>query len=79
MNRCRKGCTWTGLSRCHCSACHETFGGITGFDMHRRGSRCSGPENLGLKQNGAGIWVTPARFSTSDSRTHDVTKGQAAA
>jgi hypothetical protein len=32
------GCTntWTGLSRCHCSGCHRTFGGVRAFDLHRR-------------------------------------------
>lgn len=27
---------WPGVSRCHCSGCHNTFAGIDLFDRHRR-------------------------------------------
>lgn len=32
------GCSarWSGVSRAHCSACHETFAGAAFFDRHRR-------------------------------------------
>jgi hypothetical protein len=29
------GAVWSGLSACHCSACHRTFAGIGLFDRHR--------------------------------------------
>jgi hypothetical protein len=52
---CRKcGKDWGGLNTCHCSACHETFTGITAFDMHRAGSHagnqrhCLPPAGVGL-------------------------------
>jgi hypothetical protein len=41
---------WTGLRACHCGACHLTFTGIRGFDIHRRGSRCNDPATVGLVQ-----------------------------
>lgn len=41
---------WTGLSTCHCSGCHRTFGGVSLFDSHRsvagpHGS-CRDPQTL---------------------------------
>jgi hypothetical protein len=37
---------WTGLSACHCAACHRTFSGYRAFDIHRTGSRCNDPASL---------------------------------
>lgn len=55
------GCNsvWTGLNRCHCSKCHETFGGVSSFDKHLqpRRKKCIYPEKLGLTQNEQGVWV----------------------
>lgn len=55
---------WTGHSRCHCSQCHRTFGGIGLFDQHRRGE-CLDPETI-LNKTGEhvmflrdGIWRGP--------------------
>ena len=39
---------WTGLTAAHCSACHETFTGITAFDLHRRRGKCLWPPDIGL-------------------------------
>jgi hypothetical protein len=36
------GRRWTGRAPCHCSGCHQTFTGITAFDMHRTGSHVTG-------------------------------------
>jgi hypothetical protein len=33
---------WTGLTPCHCPACHRTFSGITAFDKHRDGNHARG-------------------------------------
>jgi hypothetical protein len=58
MITCRCNATWTGVNRAHCSACHNTFGGVTSFDAHRKGGRCTKPASLGLHNNGKGIWVS---------------------
>lgn len=50
------GSIWSGLARAHCTGCHKTFGGIHGFEMHRKGFKCVDPKSIGLieKDN---IWV----------------------
>lgn len=62
---CRCGSQWTGAGRAHCTAknCHQTFGGVTSFDAHRKqygehGS-CIDPATLGLVQTEKGIWSVP--------------------
>lgn len=37
------GAIWTGLIACHCSGCHETFTGLSAFDIHRVGGQCCDP------------------------------------
>jgi len=41
---------WSGFNRCHCSACHRTFGGVGLFDAHHRERRgkgeCIPPEQI---------------------------------
>lgn len=49
---------WTGEGRCHCSKCHNTFGGLTSFDQHRKGYRCLQPSKLDLTLNARGVWVS---------------------
>ena len=39
------------MNMCHCSACHHTFGGISGFDMHRQDGACRPPMSIGLHWN----------------------------
>lgn len=54
---CRKcGVAWTGHARNHCPTCHETFGGVGGFDMHRRDGRCVDPATVRLHQS-RGYWL----------------------
>jgi hypothetical protein len=55
------GCTntWTPLNACHCSGCHQTFAGITGFDKHRKYSKCVSPSTVGLVLNESGLWARP--------------------
>jgi hypothetical protein len=57
------GCavTWTGSSRCHCSACHRTFGGVGGFDAHRVRDGCVDPQAKAMVRNPQGVWVYPVR------------------
>jgi len=42
---------WTGLSACHCGACHRTFSGLSAFDIHCVRGRCNDPATL-FKRNG---------------------------
>lgn len=51
---------WTGLTPCHCSSCHLTFGGVRGFDRHRKAGSCLDPASLGLELSDTGIWMQPA-------------------
>jgi hypothetical protein len=65
------GCTatWTGTSRCHCSACHRTFAGVRLFDTHRSHygdhGHCIDPATLTTKTGEPiailrdGIWSSP--------------------
>lgn len=54
---------WTGEARCHCSACCNTFGGVTSFDAHRvqygEHGKCKKPEDIGLVLTEKGIWSVP--------------------
>ncbi len=62
---CARGCTWSGINRAHCGACHATFGSVSGFDKHRRGDRCYHPSVVGMElrlvnprgQEGAVSWT----------------------
>jgi len=58
-----------GSRMCHCSCCHETFGGVAGFDLHRRGlvakRRCASAvemATLRLVRDDRRVWRTLARF-----------------
>ncbi len=57
---------WTGKTRCHCAACHNTFGGLTSFDKHRRSYKCLNPEDLDLHLNENGIWVSDYMMEAID-------------
>ena len=68
---CGQGHRWIqrGDSTGHCSKCHRTFGGVTGFDMHlgvmgdgpggRRGP-CKDPETM-LDKHGRHVYTARAR------------------
>lgn len=49
---------WGGYNTSHCSACHQTFTGLTAFDKHRDGNhanstrRCLPPDLVGLIDSG---------------------------
>lgn len=71
------GCTntWTGLAQCHCSACHNTFGGISNFDRHRYNGECRRPEDIGLAIGARGVWSEPfswQREGDTDERVADL-------
>ena len=59
------GKSWTGITRAHCSGCHETFSTYRVSDKHRTGAfgadrRCVDPASVGLVLVG-GIWRGPGR------------------
>ena len=57
-----KGCgkSWTGHSRCHCTACHESFSSVSAFDRHRIDFACRPPGDPGLVLVD-GYWQWPQR------------------
>lgn len=63
----RCGAKWRGPSRAHCGACHRTFGGVTGFDKHRKNGVCLNPTTIGLVLSTAWdyeIWTLPVDEDT---------------
>lgn len=46
VSKCTSDCKAPTPFQAHCSLCHLTFGGITGFDLHRRGGQCSHPSTF---------------------------------
>lgn len=68
------GCTntWTGLAQCHCSVCHETFGGISNFDRHRFNGECRRPEDIGLAIGARGVWSEPFSWAREGDHSQDV-------
>lgn len=53
--RCGPQCRRPSPAQAHCTVCHATFGGVVGFDRHRRGGVCLDPARLGMV-NRDGIW-----------------------
>lgn len=52
---CSDQCRKPTPAQAHCSVCHETFGGVSMFDRHRRDGACLRPESCGMT-NRDGIW-----------------------
>jgi len=55
---CTDTCQRPAQTQAHCGTCHTTFGGVTGFDRHRRNGQCLDPATLGFMPR-AGIWRAP--------------------
>jgi len=54
--RCDERCIRPTPTQAHCgSGCHVTFGGVAGFDSHRRNGQCLDPANLGMVDRD-GVW-----------------------
>lgn len=54
---CTPTCVKPSPSNAHCSACHETFGSVSGFDRHRRAGACVDPVTIpGQRLTDGGIW-----------------------
>ncbi len=49
MSNCGPLCVRPTPSQAHCPTCHATFGGVTGFDDHRRGGVCGDPQAVGYE------------------------------
>ncbi|MFY1686426.1 hypothetical protein [Plantactinospora sp. WMMB782] len=45
-------------AQAHCATCHRTFGGVTGFDAHRKDAACLDPAGFGYVERD-GVWRTP--------------------
>lgn len=58
MSPCTSACRRPTPTQAHCCTCHRTFGGVRGFDRHRRGGRCVPPEQLGMVDRD-GVWRSP--------------------
>lgn len=56
---CTTTCIQPSPSQAHCGACHVTFGGVSGFDRHRRDGQCLTPEAIGHADNGRGVFRAP--------------------
>jgi hypothetical protein len=54
--------------------CHRTFGGVTGFDEHRRGDACLDPATLGYEERFGdptmpGLWRKPMPLEVLHGRS----------
>jgi hypothetical protein len=56
---CNGTCTQPTPSQAHCGACHTTFGGVSGFDRHRRDGQCLTPAEIGYTDDGRGVYRAP--------------------
>lgn len=56
--RCSETCVRPSQTQAHCKVCHRTFGGVSGFDQHRRAGGCLPPAELG-HSNRRGVWRRP--------------------
>ena len=56
---CGSVCVTPSPAQAHCGACHETFGGVSLFDRHRREGVCLRPMALGAEAR-SGVWRIPA-------------------
>ncbi|MEV5819389.1 hypothetical protein AB0L22_09450 [Micromonospora haikouensis] len=73
---CHTTCVLPTPAQAHCSACHTTFGGVTGFDSHRKDGTCVDPATLGFVQRD-GVWRMPMsedareRFARLNTQAED--------
>lgn len=45
--------------KCYCNGCHQKFGGVRGFERHRKNFKCVDPGSVGLSLNENGFWLLP--------------------
>jgi hypothetical protein len=72
------------MSTYGCSPCGETFGTLTLFDGHqdvdrkrRPVVRCADPRDLGLVQDGHGVWQTPEGLAARERATERLRRNRA--
>lgn len=58
MSVCLATCRAPSPAMAHCASCHLTFGGVTGFDTHRKDGHCLNPADLGYAERD-GVWRQP--------------------
>ena len=56
---CTPICVQPSPTQAHCGTYHLTFGGVRGFDRHRRRGVCVAPDVLGYTNNGSGVYRMP--------------------
>lgn len=58
---CTPTCIAPSPSNAHCAAegCHVTFGGVGGFDRHRRDGECLTPAKIGYTADSRGVYRAP--------------------
>jgi hypothetical protein len=70
---CTDTCVRPSPSQAHCSSCHITLSGVTGFDAHRRGGRCLDPATItkdgGMRLDWNGIWRWNGRTPNPHARS----------
>lgn len=52
---CTAKCRKPAPSQAHCTSCHRTFGGVKGFDEHRKDGQCLDPATRRMTEVD-GIW-----------------------
>jgi hypothetical protein len=55
---CTPDCRAPTPAQAHCTTCHRTFGGVWGFDAHRKNGQCVDPVTLGYIETDR-VWRTP--------------------
>lgn len=58
MTACADDCKRPTPFQAHCSVCHRTFGGVHGFDRHRKNGQCVPPETIGYVERDS-VWREP--------------------
>lgn len=74
------GAMWTTQKAAHCAACHRTFGGVYGFDRHRKNFTCVDPSTVGLvlieQKQGDPLWCQQLKRPILGSATRRVADEQ---
>lgn len=68
---CLPTCRRPTPAQAHCAVCHRTFGGVTGFDAHRKDGACLDPSTRGYVERD-GLWRTPMSESRLSQLTGEV-------
>lgn len=58
MSKCLDTCKKPTPAQAHCASCHVTFGGVTGFDLHRSNGQCLDPASFEYVER-EGVWRRP--------------------